>query len=73
MDNPVPVGDLEVPATEPYWDYQPGQNGRHRWDFMVLCLLTGTEMGSEKVTNFDKLQEITHQADENLAIFLNHL
>lgn len=59
MDNPVPVGDLEVPATEPYWDYQPSQNGRQRWDIMVLCLLKGIEMGLEKVTNFDKLQEIT--------------
>ena len=37
---------------------------------MVRCLLRGMEVVSEKVVNFDKLQEITQLADENPAIFL---
>ena len=37
---------------------------------MVRCLLWGMEVVSEKVVNFDKLQEITQLADENPAIFL---
>ena len=40
---------------------------------MVRCLLQGMEMVSEKVVNFDKLQEITQLADENPAVFLNRL
>lgn len=38
---------------------------------MVLCFLQGMEMVSNKLFNFDKLQEITQLADENLAFFLN--
>lgn len=38
---------------------------------MVLCLLKGMEMVSNKVFNFDKLQEITQLAGKNLAFFLN--
>ena len=40
---------------------------------MVHCLLQDIEMVSEKVVNFDKLQEITQLADENPAIFKNRL
>lgn len=65
----VPVGNVVVAAMEPHWDYQLGQNGRQRWDYMGCCLLQYMEMVSEKVVNFNKLQEITQQADENPAIF----
>ena len=65
----VPVGEVAVPATEPYWDYQPGQSGRQRWGVMVRCLLQGMEMVSAKAVNLDKLREITQLADKNLAIF----
>ena len=63
------MGELALPTTEPYWDYQPDQNGPQRWDIKVRCLLQGMEMVSEKIINFDKLQEITQLADENPAIF----
>ena len=66
VDSAVPV---TVSATEPHWDYQPGQSGRQRRDTMVHYLLQGMEMVSEKIVNFDKLQEITQLADKNTAIF----
>ena len=69
VNNTVSVGEVAVPVTEPYWDCQPGQSSRQRWDMMVLCLLQGMEIVSEKVVNFDKLWEITQLADETLAIF----
>lgn len=42
----------------------------NQWrDLMVYCLLQGTEMGSNKIANFDKHCKITQEANENLAIF----
>lgn len=70
MDNTVPLYDKVVSATEPYWDFQQGQNGCQERDLVVYCLLQGIEMVSKKIVNFD---EITQQSDENPAIFLNQL
>lgn len=73
MDNTVPVRDMVVSATEPYWDFQQGQKCHQEKDLMVHCLLQGIEMVSNKIVNFYELQEITQQSDENPAIFLNQL
>lgn len=70
----VPVGDeVVVPATEPNWGYQAGQNGCQRRDCKVHRLLQGMEMVSNKPVNVGKCHEIMQGADENLAIFLNRL
>ncbi|CAD7666721.1 unnamed protein product [Nyctereutes procyonoides] len=60
-DATMPVGAQAVPAIEPGWSYQDGQDGRRvatTWSDAV---------------NYDKIREIIQAPDENPAIFLNRL
>eukprot|EP00071_Canis_lupus_P047197 XP_022280754.1 uncharacterized protein LOC111097969 [Canis lupus familiaris] len=72
-DATVAVGAQAVPAVEPGWDYQDGQDGRRRRDRMVRCLIAGVRAASNKAVNYDKIREIIQAPDENPAIFLNRL
>ncbi|CAD7691218.1 unnamed protein product [Nyctereutes procyonoides] len=69
----MPVGAQAVPAIEPGWSYQDGQDGRRRRDHMVRCLIAGLRAASNKAVNYDKIREIIQAPDENPAIFLNRL
>ncbi|XP_070940530.1 uncharacterized protein [Macaca nemestrina] len=40
---------------------------------MVQCLLASMQAASNKSVNFDKLKEVVHGSNENLAVFLNRL
>lgn len=62
-----------IPAADPGWDYQAGQEGRGRRDRMGQCLLAGMRAASNKVVNYDKLREIVENPDENPPVFLNRL
>ncbi|XP_038389635.1 uncharacterized protein LOC119876163 [Canis lupus familiaris] len=72
-DATMAVGAQAVPAVEPGWDYQDGQDGRRRRDHMVRCLIAGMRAASNKAVNYDKIREIIQAPDENPAIFLNRL
>uniref|UniRef100_A0A8I5NIC0 CCHC-type domain-containing protein n=1 Tax=Papio anubis TaxID=9555 RepID=A0A8I5NIC0_PAPAN len=72
-DPAVPVGEQAVPSVDPEWDYQPQEPGRRRRDIMIQCLLAGMQAASNKIVNFDKLQEVIQHSDENPASFLNRL
>lgn len=69
VDSIVPVVAMVVPAEEPKWNYQPGQNAHQRRDLIVRCLLQGMEMFSNKVDNFDKLHKITQRTYEKSSHF----
>ncbi|CAD7666627.1 unnamed protein product [Nyctereutes procyonoides] len=69
----MPVGAQAVPAIEPGWSYQDGQDGRRRRDHMVRCLIAGMRAASNKAVNYDKIRDIIQAPDENPAIFLNRL
>lgn len=74
VDPTVPIGEQAVPQEDPLWNYQtrPGSNIPNR-NIMLRYLLRGMDAVSNKVVNYDKLREITQQADENPALFLNRL
>ena len=52
----MPVGVTAVPGTNPGWTYQDGQDGRHKHDLMIQCLLAGMQAAAHKVVNFEKLK-----------------
>ena len=68
-----PVGADAVPAADPHWNYQHAGNGHRRRDQMIQCLLAGTRATSNKSVNFNKLQEIIQDPNENPAAFLSRL
>ena len=72
-DATMPVSAQAVPAIEPGWNYQDGQDGHRRRDHMVRCLIAGMRAASNKAVNYDKIREIIQAPDENPAIFLNRL
>ena len=69
----MPAGAQAVPAVDPGWDYQAGQDGHRRHDHMVHCLIAGIQGASNKAVNYDKLWEVIQNPDENPAVFLNRL
>ncbi|XP_078297229.1 uncharacterized protein LOC132686119 [Panthera onca] len=74
MTNPtMPVGANAVPAADPNWNYQHASNGHRHWDQMILCLLVGMRATSNKSVNFNKLQEIIQDPNENPTAFLSRL
>jgi hypothetical protein len=60
-DPTVPVGEDAIPDRDSNWDYQPKAPGCRRRDIMIRCLLQGMDTVSNKIVNFDKLHEVTHQ------------
>ena len=67
------VGAHAVPAADPGWDYQGGQDGRRRHNRLEQRLPAGMKAASNKAVNYDKLREIVQNPDENPAMFLNRL
>ena len=55
-DATMPVRAQAVPAIEPGWNYQDGQDGHRRRDHMVRCLIAGMRAASNKVVNYDKIR-----------------
>ena len=72
-DAPLRVGAQAVPAAEPGWDYQNGQDGRRRRARVVQCLIASMGAASNKAVNYDKIREVIQAPDENPALFLNRL
>ncbi|CAD7693962.1 unnamed protein product [Nyctereutes procyonoides] len=72
-DATMPVGAQAVPATEPGWSYQDGQDGRRHRDHTVRCLIAGLRAASNKAVNYDKIRDIIQAPDEHPATFLNRL
>ncbi|XP_053744699.1 uncharacterized protein LOC128772821 [Panthera pardus] len=72
-DPTMPVGADAVPAANPNWNYQLAGNGHRRRDQMIQCLLAGMRATSTKSVNFNKLQEIIQDPDENPTAFLSRL
>ena len=72
-DPTMPIGADAVPAADPNWNYQHAGNGHRRRDQMIQCLLAGTRATSNKSVNFNKLQEIIQDPNENPAAFLSRL
>ena len=52
------AGARAVPAVEPGWDYQDGQDGHWHRDRMVQCLIAGMRAASNKAVNYDKIRDI---------------
>ncbi|XP_053077870.1 uncharacterized protein LOC113599748 [Acinonyx jubatus] len=69
----MPVGADAVPAADPNWNYQHAGNGHRRRDQIIPCLLAGMRATSTKSVNFNKLQEIIQDPNENPAAFLSRL
>lgn len=71
QDNQKPIGAAAVPPEEPNWDYQTNNPGWAHRIHMITCLITGLHKAAHKAVNFEKMKEITQQADENAALFLS--
>lgn len=62
-----------IAPTNPAWTYQEGDQGLHRCDHMIRCLLDGIEKNTYKTANSDTLREVTHGPDEICALFMSCL
>lgn len=59
--------------TEPHWSYQEDRQGRERQAHLIPCSIEEMKKGFSKPVHFDKNQEVTQGAAENLALLQGHL
>lgn len=59
--------------TEPHWSYQEDRQGRERQSYFIPCSIEEMKTGFSKPVHFDKNQEVTQGAAENLARLQGHL
>ena len=64
------AADEAVPQLDPHWTYQPGDPGIRRLNHMITCILEGMQKNTYIHVNYDKVREVTQEADENPALFL---
>lgn len=64
------AGARAVPAIEPGWDYQDGQDGHWHRDRMVQCLIAGMRAASNKAVNYDKIRDIVQAPTTTPPCFL---
>ncbi|XP_052046411.1 uncharacterized protein LOC127690893 isoform X2 [Apodemus sylvaticus] len=71
-DGSYPIGSEAVPDQDPLWDYNSSAGILAR-DRFVTCLLAGLRKAVLKPINFEKLQEVVQEKQENPSQFLQRL
>ena len=71
-DTTYPIGSEAVPDQDPRWDYN-STSGILARDRFITCLLAGLRRAALKPVNFEKLQEVFQDRQENPSQFLERL
>ena len=71
-DRSYPIGSETVPDQDPQWNYNSTAGILAR-DRFVTCLLAGLRKAALKPINFEKLQEVVQDKQENPSQFLECL
>ena len=66
------MGSETVPDQDPQWDYTSA-GGILARDRFITCLLAGLRKAALKPVNFEKLQEVVQNKQENPSQFSEHL
>ena len=67
-----PIGAEAVPNREPLWNYNT-EAGCLQRDRFQTCILAGLQKATIKPINYNKLQEVIQDRDENPSAFLSRL
>ena len=67
-----PIGSETVPDQDPQWNYNSTGSNLAR-DRFIICLLAGLCKAALKPVNFEKLQEVVQDKQENPSRFLECL
>ena len=62
-----------MPQLDPHGTYQLNNTGIKGLNHMITCLLERIQKNTHIHVNYNKVREITQQADENPALFLARL
>jgi hypothetical protein len=71
-DRAYPIGLERVPDQDPQWDYNSAGGILVR-DRFITCLLAGLRKAALKPVNFEKLQVVVQNKQENPSQFSEHL
>jgi hypothetical protein len=71
-DRTYPIGSEAVPDQDPQWDYNYTGDILAR-DRFIICLMASLRKASLKPVNFEKLQEVVQNKQENTSQFLERL
>lgn len=71
-DDTYPVGSMAVPDQEPDWDYNTPGGILARKRFLT-CLLAGLRKAALKAVNYERIQRVIQDKDENPSQFLDRL
>ena len=61
-----------VPDQDHNWDYNTA-GGVTSGDQFITCLVVGLRKAANKAVNYENLQEVIQDKNENLPMFLDHL
>lgn len=67
-----PIGAEAVPDQDPNWDYNNPQHPISR-DQFITCLMVGLRKSANNAINYEKLQEVIQDKNENPSMFVDCL